>query len=117
MGTLCISGAALFKAGANVSTSLVEADYDYSILQAEALINSLTRYNWIDNYASLNADVKYLLEDACSNLAAIYLINYDMSGYTSRVEAQTMLDVLYDRANKIIKELTDKKVQDFVNNA
>jgi len=112
--TLALSGAVLFKAGANVSTALTEADYNYAILQAEGYINSITKYNWNDNYATLSADVKYILEDACSNLAAMYLIQYDMSGYTSRAEAQTMLDVLRDRASNAIKELKDVKVRDFV---
>ena len=29
--TMCLSGAAIFKAGANVSTDLAEADYDFAI--------------------------------------------------------------------------------------
>lgn len=114
MGTLCLSGAALFKAGANVSTSLTEAHYNYSILQTESRVCSMSKYNWIDAYGTLSADVKYLLEEAVSNLAAIYLINYDMSGYTSRTEAQTMLDILYDNAKKAITELTEVKVRDFM---
>ena len=114
MATLAISGAALFKAGANVSTALTEAHYDYALLQAEGYINSITKYNWVDAYGTLSVDTKYILEDACSDLAAMYIINYDMSGYTSRSEAQTMLDILRDRASTAIKELKDIKVRDFV---
>jgi hypothetical protein len=117
MGTLCQSGAALFKAGANVSTALVEADYDFAILQAEGQINTISRYNWIDAFSGLNVDVKFILEEVCSNLAAIYLINYDMSGYNSRAEAQTMMDVLRDRAEKGLSLIKDIKQQDFINNA
>ena len=32
------------------------------------------------------------------------IINYDMSGYTSRVEAQTMLDVLKDNINNFFTD-------------
>ena len=114
MTTLCISGAALFKAGANVSTALTGAQIDSVILQVESEINATTRYNWNDNYATLNADVKYILEQAASNLAAMYLVTYDMSGYTSKTEAQTILDVLLDGYRRAIKELTDIKNRDFV---
>ena len=114
MGTMCLSGAALFKAGANVSTALTEAQYDYAILQAESSINVATRYNWTDGYAALNADVKYILEDVCSNLAAMYLVSYDMSGYTSRVEAEDMVNVHIFRIAQIHKLLKDASVQDFL---
>jgi len=114
MGTLCLSGAALFKAGVNVSTALTEAHYDFAILQAEGYICSITKYNWVDAYGTLSVDTKYILEDACSCLAGMYLITYDMSGYRSRTESQTMLDVLRDRASTAIKELKDVKVRDFV---
>lgn len=117
MATLATSGAAVFKAGEGVSTSISEAQHNYALLQAEGVICAETRYNWIDAYATLNADVKYILEQVCSDLAAIYLINYDTTGYKSTAEAQTMLDVLKDRAEKSIKTLTDIKTRDFVTGA
>ncbi len=117
MATLALSGAALFKAGANVSTALVEADYDYALLQAEGAINTATRFNWIDVYSTLNVDVKFVLEEACSDLAAIYLIQYDMSGYTSRGEAESMITVLRDGFLRDISLLKDIKQQTFVNGA
>jgi len=46
-------------------------------------------------------------------LAAIDVINYDMSGYTSRTEAQTMVDILNDKANTTIKDLREKGLQGF----
>jgi len=114
MGTLATSGAVVFKAGANVSTAFTEAQYDYAILQSEATINSMTRYNWIDEYPTLSADVKYILEETVTNLAAVYLINYDMSGYTSRGEAESMINVLRDAAIRGITTLTDIKKQTFM---
>ena len=117
MATLALSGAALFKAGAKVSAALVEGDYDYALLQAEAEINVATRYNWVDAYAGLNIDVKYILEGACSNLAGIYLISYDMSGYTDNIEAEDMINVLRDDYLRSIQILRDVKARDFVNAA
>jgi hypothetical protein len=40
------------------------------------------------------------------------IVVYDMSGYTSRAEAQTILNVNDDRATKIIMDLKDQKIQE-----
>jgi len=106
------------KAGANASSiSNVEEYINDYMAQVESFINCATRYNWSDAYSGLNADVKGLLKEAASNLAAIYVILYDMSGFTSRGEAEDMITVLRDRANWAIKTLQDKKTQDFINGA
>ena len=41
-------------------------------------------------------------------------IQYDMSGFSSRIEAETMLDVQRDMAMRGLSLLKDKKVTDFV---
>lgn len=109
--TLCTSGAAIRKAGANANSTIVasgSAIQDWTD-QAEGYIISFTRRDWVDSYSSVDAGVKHALADCCSDLVAKKIINYDMSGYTSRLEAQTMLDVLDDNANRILKELKDFK--------
>lgn len=113
MGTLCLSAAALFKAGANVSTDLTVTQISSAILQAESVINVETRHNWVDAYPTLNADVKYILEQACSDLAAVYLINYDPDSI-GRSTAELRMDVLTSSAYKTIKTLTDLKNRGFV---
>ena len=103
------------KAGANASsTANVEAYINDFITQAESLINSVCRYNFSDNYSTLNVDVKCLLKEAASNLAAIYVIQFDMSGFTSRTEAEDMINVLRDGALRALSILRDKKVVDFI---
>ncbi len=72
---------------------------------------------WIDAYSGLNADVKLILEETVSNLAAIYCIQYDMSGYTSRGEAEDMISVLRDAAIRNLSLLKNKNKQDFINDA
>jgi hypothetical protein len=49
--------------------------------------------------------------------SAMAVINYDMSGFTSRVEAETMLDVLRDRFVQCMKTLDDANVRQFVEDA
>jgi len=106
------------KVGAGASsTSNVEAYINQFMTEAESYINSTTRYNWSDAYSGLNVDVKGLLKLAASNLAAIKVILYDMSGYTNITEAVSMINALDDEAQRAIRELKDKKVQDFVNGA
>ena len=110
MATLCISGAALAKAGKNVSASLsagtilISGAYivDHWINQAEGFINVSTKKNWNNVYSTLDADKKYILEDTAACLAGMDCINWDMSGYTSRTEAETMLDYLRDRIGRNI---------------
>ena len=106
------------KTGANASSvSNVEAYINDFMTQAESKINADTTYNWSDAYAALNADVKGILKLAASNLAAMYVINYDMSGFTSRAEAQTMLDVLWNGYISAINILNQKQKQTFIQNA
>ena len=115
--TMCDSGAVKLKAGANVLSSITPTQYSQLINQAESFINTATRINYTDTYAALNADVQKVLEDAASSHAAVGAINYDMSGYTSRAEAQTMLDVNWARLMECIALLKDKKHTDFIDGA
>lgn len=104
-----------YKAGANASaTANVEAYINSFMTQVEAQINVATRYNWSDQYSGLNVDTKGILKEAASNLAAIYVINYDMSGFVSRAEAESRITVLRDAALRCIAILRDKAAQGFV---
>ena len=114
-GTLCTLADAINKAGANASPgSKNEALVSNFVLQAESLIVNSTRFNWIDAYSELNEDVKYLLNMMTSDLAAIYIINYDMSGYTSRAEAESMINVYRESFNRGLFFLLDKKTETFM---
>lgn len=98
------------KAGENVdSTGWVEANINQWCSEAESFINVICRYNFSDSYAGLNADVKKILTEACSNLVAIYGINYNMSGFTSRVEAEDMINILWARFMQCVAILKDQR--------
>ncbi len=97
------------------ATSNVEAYINDFMAQAESTINSMVRYNFSDNYAVLSADTKQILKEIASNLAAIYVITYDFSGYSSRTAAEDVINVLRDAALRGLSILRDKKVQDFIN--
>ena len=115
-GTFCINADVIRKAGANASaTAIAEAYTNAFITDAEAFINSACRYNFTDNYSTLNNDTKKILRQTASDLAAIYCIQYDMSGIPTRTEAENRVNILRDAAMRSISLLRDKKVQDFIN--
>src|SRR3990167_5224216 len=92
--TLTTSGAILSRAGLKATISqgnLVGYSND-----AEAVINTATRKDWVADYTNVTANFKGILNHCASSLAAMDIINFDMSGFSSRAEAETMLDVLRD---------------------
>jgi len=102
------------KSGAGVNVAFNTTMMTAANLRAESTCNVAARYNFSDNYATLNVDARHLLSDICSSLVAIEAICYDMSGYTSRTEAEDMINVLRDGALRGLSILTDKKNQDFI---
>lgn len=107
-----------YKCGANASSTATAEAYANSFVgQAESWINMRTLYNWSDDYSSLNADVKGVLTEAASSLAAIYAINYDMSGFTSRQEALVMVNILWARVEECCKLLEKEANRTFVQEA
>lgn len=112
--TLCSSQAIIRKAGANANSDAIASSallYDFCS-QAESQLCMKSRYDWIANYSSVSTNFKPVLAEATAALAAMKVINYDMGGYTSKTEAQTMLDVLNDSYNKIVTDLENKEIQD-----
>lgn len=101
------------KAGEYVDvTGWTEANINQWCSEAESYINILCRYNFSDVYAAtLNVDVKKILTEACSNLVAIYGINYNIStaGNESRVIAEDMVNILWERFMQCLALLADQK--------
>ncbi len=106
------------KEGANVSTALTDAMHDAWVLQAENFVNVFIRENFSDLItAGLNVDVKSIFSDVVSSLVAINGIMYDMSGYTSRAEAEDMVSMLDRGTQRILSILRDKKYTKFIKEA
>jgi hypothetical protein len=111
--TLTDSGAVKIKAGTNASI-LTAAQYEAAINRAEGFVCGQARYDFVTNYAGISDIGKELLDDVTSSKAAIEVINYDMSGFSSRTEAQVMLDVNYSNVVDNINLLRDDKYKEFV---
>jgi len=108
------------KSGDNVSTAFNTTMMTASNLRAESIINVLCRYNFSDNYGSLNADVKGILSDFCSSFVAIEALTYKPTGddgTLSRIEFEDRINILRDSMLRAMSILRDKKQQDFINAA
>ena len=105
------------KEGANVSTALTDAMHDAWVLQAENFVNIFARFNFSDNWGTLNVDVKWFLSDIVSSMVAMNGILYDPSGYTKLREAEDKINFLRDGVLRNLSILRDKKQQDFINKA
>ena len=109
------------KVGVNANaTSNVEAFINQYITEAESYINVVSGKNWSDTYSGLNVDVKGVLKEAASNLAAIYVLNYDfglISAATSRNEAEDRVTVLWERFQQCIEALKEIGTTKFISDA
>jgi hypothetical protein len=106
-----------YKAGANANpTANVEAYINSFMTQAESRINVDTHFNWSDAYGALNVDVKGILKEAASNLAATYVINYSLSSIGIE-EAKARVDILMYHYTSCIKTLIDQVKKDFISEA
>lgn len=107
------------KAGANVNATATGATYTLAFgLMAEANINTASGFDWsawYTTYAATYPHVAQILVDAATNLGAIYIINYDMSGFTNIQEAVSRINTLYTMYAAEIALLKEEAKKDFVN--
>lgn len=113
--TLCTSGAAIVKAGANANTTIIASGaalLNWSN-EAESYICDVARYDVVTNLTSLTTQGKEILQLLASSLIAQQIIGYDMSGYFSR-QAETMLDILQSRIDKVEKLIGEDKIKTYL---
>lgn len=117
-GFYALNADIIAKAGLGASAvSKAVAWTDLVIRSVECEINITARKVFATSRATflaLPADTQALLTGISSNLAAIYVICYDMSGYTSRIEAEDLINVLRDAALRGLAIIKEKKDQDFL---
>ena len=114
-GTLAIITDIQYLAGAGAnSTYTAEAYTNLYIKMCEGLVCGITRYDWVTNYALINSVGKELLRLATATMAATLAIQADMSGYSSGIEAESMINVLRDISIRASSLLRDQKRKDFM---
>ena len=117
-GTVATEADIALMAGENVdSTGDTEANRNLLMAQAESFLCNLMRYNVVDNYSSLNADVKASLTEYAARYCAVALIAYNMAGFTSRIEAEDMLNIHLFRMRQLEKLLGDQKTSTYIQGA
>jgi|TARA_Y100000310_G_scaffold288906_1_gene314962 hypothetical protein len=116
-GIFATSDEILSRAGENYDTTFSEAKINDLAAQSESVINATCRKNYSDTYSALNADVKRLLSSCSAAFCAIYIVSFNMSGFTSRTEAEDIINVQRDSFLRDLSLLRDKKVQDFIDGA
>ena len=118
-GVLCTDVHVKMKAK-NISADIDSGDFaetDVFIADAEGTICAIGRYDFVTNYGTLDDKTKLMLRDMASSLAAIMCITYDMSGFTSRVEAEDMVNILRDNAMRGMAILREWKIRNLIVNA
>jgi len=106
------------KAGDGRSSDFSEAMQNDAVLRAESQVNTIARYNFSDNYATLNADVKHIISEIVSSLVAIEWIAYDYTGYLNGArEAEGKINYLNNQILLNKSLLLDKETQRFINGA
>lgn len=109
-GTIVTEAEIDLMAGENAdATGDTEANRNILAAMAESYLSVLMRYNVVDNYATLNNDVRKILAEWAARFAGVALIAYNMAGYTSRVEAEDMINVHVNRMREIEALLWDQK--------
>ena len=104
-----------FFAGENVdATGDVEANHNYLAGYAEAYLSALVKYDIVTNWGTMNAIYKKLFSEYAARFAAIALIKYNMAGYTTRVEAEDIINVHYVRMQEIENLLKNSDIKDFI---
>jgi len=76
--TLCTSGAAIAKAGANVNTTIVASGAALANWsdEAESLACSYARSDVVSNFSGLTANGKQVLQEFCASHIAEKIISY-----------------------------------------
>lgn len=114
-GTIVTEAEMQFMAGENVdSTGDVEANHNYLASYAEAYLCTLVKYDIVTNWDSIDSTYKQIFTEYAARLAAVNLILYNTAGYTSRIEAEDMINVHIHRMKKIEALLSKADYQDFL---
>ncbi len=100
--------------GANVAAGFTTTMQDLVGVYTEAYLCDLIKYDAVTNWASLNAIYKLIFSEYVARAIAIEAIKYDMSGYTTRVEAEDMINIHAWRMVAIEKILNKADKQDFL---
>ena len=123
-GTICTEAEIALMAGENVdATGDTEDNHGALAAHAESYLSNLMRYNIVDNYSTLNEDVKRMFSEWAARYAGATLIAYNFTGFgTDEGNAirisESMIDFHVYRMKQIEIILKEKAAaQDFFKGA
>lgn len=103
-----------FFEGANVAAGGSTADAsEFFVETAEAYLMDLIQYDFVTNWATLNAKYKLMFTEYLGRMAATSAIAYDLNSFTDNIEAENMIKVHWQRALDIENLLLKREVSDF----
>jgi hypothetical protein len=100
--------------GENVSASFTEAMEDLVGVYTEAYLCVLIKFDAVTNWANLDDVYKLMLSEYVARAIAVEGIKYDMSGYTSRIEAEDMINIHIYKMQQIENILLKISYSDFL---
>ena len=114
--TLCASAAAIAKAGLNANSAIVASNAALArwSSEAESTFCDIARVDLVTAWATLKANGKEIAQKYCSADIAQNIVNYDMSGYSSRNEAIMILNMLENQKADAIKLIKDDKIKTYL---
>ena len=114
-GTICTEAEISLFVGQDVNgTGNTEANRNLLVAQAESYLSCVMRYNVVDNFGSLNNDVRRILSEYGARYAAVGLISFQLDGYTSRVAAENLLNIHLYRMRVIERFIMDQNVASYL---
>ncbi len=101
-----------FMAGENVdATGDVTANHQFLHDMAAGYLSAFLQDDVIAGYTAYDSVTKQIINEWAARFAGMQLILYNMAGYTSRVEAEDMINVHLFRMKIIEKQLGEGEVQ------
>ena len=79
----------------------------------EAFLCALVEYDIVTNWATINTIYKKIFSEYACRAIAVEAIKYNMAGYTSRIEAEDMINIHVWRMTAIENLLKNQSVQTF----
>lgn len=115
-GTIVTVEEMQFYAGENVDTTGdIEDNHNTLAKQAEAYLSNLVKYDIVTNWNELSTLYRPLFTEWAARFGAIGLIAFNMGGYTSRIEAEDLINIHIFRMQQIEKILEEASIKSFLN--
>jgi len=100
--------------GTKVSANFTETMEDLVGVYVEAYLCSWVKYDLVSNWDELNTVYKLIFSEYVARYIAVEAIKYDMSTYTTRFEAEDLINIHLARLEEIKLLLEKADVQDFL---